>query len=414
MQSNVKMAGTMKKGSEAAGALSVKQDFPILAQDVAYLDSAATAQKPLHVIKALEHFYTTTNANVHRGVYAWSADATRLYEGARKKVAEFINAKPWEIVFTRNATEGINLAAHGWAGFNLKKGDRVLLTAMEHHSNIVPWQQVAKSNGAEIDYIPVTQEGTLDMAEAKKLLAKKPKLLAITHVSNVLGTINPVKELAALAHTQGALVLVDACQSVPHMPIDVKDLGCDFLVFSGHKLFAPSVGVFYARESLLKEMRPFLTGGDMIKEVTLTGATWNDIPWKFEAGTPAVAEAIALGAAIDYLNAVGMDNIQKHDEGLIRYAFKELKNVPGITVYGPENRSGVIAFNLGDVHAHDVASVLDEHGVAIRSGHHCCMPLMKLLDVPAACRMSVALYTAKEDVDALVAALREARKVFRL
>lgn len=394
--------------------MNLKQDFPILKQKAVYLDSAATAQKPLHVIKTLEHFYETTNANVHRGVYQWSAQATALYEGARKKVAEFIGAKPWEIVFTRNATEAINVVSHSWAGYNIKKGDRILLTQMEHHSNIVPWQQTAMWKSAEIDYIPITKDGTLDVVEAKKLLAKKPKILAITHVSNVLGTINPIKELIALAHQQGTLVLVDACQSIPHMPIDVKALDADFLVFSGHKLFAPSVGVLYAKEALLKSMQPFLTGGDMIKEVTLQGATWNDIPWKFEAGTPAVAEAIALGAAIDYLTAIGMDAIKKHDEELITYAYDELKKIPHLTLYGPKSRSGVISFNLGDVHAHDVASVLDEHHIAIRSGHHCAMPLMKILNVPATCRMSIALYNTKEDVDALVAALHHAREVFKL
>ncbi|HSU73267.1 MAG TPA: aminotransferase class V-fold PLP-dependent enzyme, partial [Candidatus Binatia bacterium] len=252
------------------------------------------------------------------------------------------------------------------------------------------------------------------VAEAKKLLAKKPKLLSITHVSNVLGTINPLKELIALAHQHGTLVLVDACQSVPHLPLNVAELDCDFLVFSGHKLFAPSVGVLYGKEAHLKAMQPFLTGGDMIKEVTLQGATWNDLPWKFEAGTPAIAEAIALGAAIDYLEAIGMENVQKHDEELITYAYEQLSKVKGITLYGPRQRSGVISFNFGDIHAHDVASALDERNVAIRSGHHCCMPLMKILNVPATCRMSVALYTTKEDIDALVAALQDVRKVFKL
>jgi cysteine desulfurase/selenocysteine lyase len=397
--------------------LNVRADFPILAQPVVYLDSAATSQKPAAVIRTLEQFYKTTNANVHRGVYQWSAQATSLYEGARKKVAGFINAQPHEIVFVRNATEAVNLVSHSWAGYRLNKGDRILLTAMEHHSNIVPWQIAAKWKGAEIDYIPLTKEGTLDMTEAKKLLAKKPKLLALTHVSNVLGTINPINELITLAHAQGTKVLIDACQSVPHLPIDVKALDADFLVFSGHKLFAPSIGVLYAKEALLESMEPFLTGGDMVKEVTLANATWNAIPWKFEAGTPAVAEAVALGSAVDYLNAAGMENVQQHDQALIRYAQEQLAQIPGITIYGPRDasqRCGVVAFNLADVHPHDLASVLDERGVAVRSGHHCAMPLHAALGAPATCRMSIALYNTHEDIDALVTALREARSVFKL
>ncbi|MBI4144735.1 cysteine desulfurase [Candidatus Woesearchaeota archaeon] len=393
-----------------------KNDFPILKKGV-YLDSAATSQKPASVIKALDKFYKTSNANVHRGVYELSAKATEQYEGARKKVAQFINAKPWETVFVRNATEAVNLVARSWGEANVQRGDAILATVMEHHSNLVPWQQLAKRTGAKLGYIPL-KDGELDMGAALQLLSKRPKLLAVTHVSNVLGTINPIKELITMCHSVGCLVLVDACQSIPHMAIDVKQLDCDFLVFSGHKLFGPTgIGVLYAKEDLLNAMPPFLSGGDMIKEVSLVGASWNDIPWKFEAGTPAVAEAVALGAAVDYLSKIGMENIAKHDHDLIAYALEKLQQVPGITIYGPKDankRCGVIAFNLGDIHSHDLATVLDQHDVAVRSGHHCCMPLIGQLNVTATARMSVALYNTTEDIDALVNALQECRKVFKL
>lgn len=394
-----------------------RKDFPIFNQERVYLDSAATAQKPLPVIKAMEKFAFETNANVHRAVYDWSAQATMLYEQSRKKIAQFINAKHWETVFVRNATEAINLVSYSWGDANLKKGDRILVTEMEHHSNLVPWQQLAKRTGAILEHVPITKEGVLDLNKARELLNKKPKILAVNHVSNCLGTINPVSELIALARQNKTKVLVDACQSVQHMPVNVKKLDCDFLVFSGHKLFGPTgIGVLYAKEELLQDMQPFLTGGEMIKEVTPNNASWNDIPWKFEAGTPAIAEAIALGVAVDYLSSIGMRVIEQHDQELTKYAFEKLKNVPGITIYGPgpDNRCGVISFNLADVHAHDLASVLDEHKVAIRSGHHCCMPLMNALGVPATARLSIALYNTKEDIDALVKALGEARKVFKL
>lgn len=393
-----------------------KNDFPILKKGV-YLDSAATSQKPASVIKALDKFYKTSNANVHRGVHKLSAKATEQYESARKRIAQFINAKPWEVVFVRNATEGINLVARSWGESNVQRGDHILATVMEHHSNMVPWQQLAKRNGALLGYIPI-KDGELDMGAALQLLSKKPKLLAVTHVSNVLGTINPIKELITMAHSVGCLVLVDACQSIPHMAIDVKALDCDFLVFSGHKALGPTgIGVLYAKEELLKAMPPFLSGGDMIKEVSLAGASWNDIPWKFEAGTPAVAEAVGLGAAVDYLSKIGMENVAKHDHDLIAYALEKLQTVPGITIYCPKEaskRCGVIAFNLGDIHSHDLATVLDQQGIAVRSGHHCCMPLMGQLNVTATARMSVALYNTTEDIDALVSALQECRKVFKL
>ncbi len=391
-----------------------KKDFPILKQNVAYLDSAATTQKPKKVLSTLTHFYSVTNANVHRGVYQWSARATEWYEGSRKIVADFLHANPEEIVFTRNATEAINLVSYSWGTHNVKKDDLILSTVMEHHSNIVPWQALAKTTGAKLEFIPITKDGELDLVAAKKLFAKKPKLLAVTHVSNVLGTINPIAELIKEAHAAGCKVLVDACQSVAHIPIDVKALDADFLVFSGHKLYAPDVGVLYAKKEILEHMPPFMYGGDMIKEVSLTGATWNVIPWKFEAGTPAVAEAIGLAAAIDYLNSKGRDKIAKHDVEMIDYAYHKLKTFPGVTVYGLHERSGVVAFNLGDVHSHDLATVLDEYGIAIRSGHHCCMPLMSALGIPSCARISVGLYTTKEDIDKLIAGLHKAVKVFKL
>ena len=332
-------------------------------------------------------------------------------------IAQFLNARPWETIFVRNATEGINLVTRSW-GANLKKGDLILSTVMEHHSNMVPWQELAKRTGATIEYVPVTEEGTLNITALKELLAKKPKMLAIAHVSNVNGVINPIQEIVKMAHEVGCLVLVDACQSVPHMAVDVRQLDCDFLVFSGHKAFGPTgIGVLYGKETLLRGMEPFLTGGDMIKEVKLEGAKWNDLPWKFEAGTPAIAEAIGLGAAIKYISGIGMANIQCTDADLIAYALEELQKVPGIIIYGPKNsidRCGAISFNLADIHAHDLASVMDDNNVAIRSGHHCSMPMMEILGVPATARMSIAFYNTKEDVDALITALHEARKVFRL
>ncbi len=393
---------------------SWRSDFPILKSKTVYLDSGATSQKPKIVLKTVKHFLETTNANVHRGVYQWSARATEWYEGARKTVADFIKAQPNEIVFVRNATEAINLVSRSWGDLAVKKGDLLVSTVIEHHSNIVPWQALAHRTGAKLSFIPITKEGTLDLVEAKKLLAKKPKILAVTHVSNVLGTINPVKELIAEAHKHGTLVLVDASQSIPHLPIDVKDMDADFLVFSGHKLFAPTVGVLYAKKQLLDKMEPFLFGGDMIKEVTLEKSSWNAVPWKFEAGTPAIPEAIGLAAAINYLNKIGMDKVAAHDAELISYAYEKMQAVSGVTIYGPKERSGVISFNLGDVHSHDLATVVDEDNIAIRSGHHCCMPLMHELNIGAAARISIALYSTKKDIDLFIKALVKAKQVFKL
>ncbi|MEM3154958.1 MAG: cysteine desulfurase, partial [Candidatus Woesearchaeota archaeon] len=356
----------------------------------------------------------TTNANVHRGVYSLAEEATQAYEGARKKVAAFIGAHPREIVFVRNATESINIVAQSWGSLNIQKGDVILLTEMEHHSNIVPWQMLAKKSGATISYLPINEHGVLDWNSAVHALKQRPKIFAFTHISNVLGTINPVKELIAEAHRNGVPVLLDASQSVPHMPVNIKELDCDFMVFSGHKMLGPFVGVLYGKREILEKMEPMLGGGDMIKEVTFEGASWNEVPWRFEAGTPGIAGAVGLGAAIDYLQSIGMENIWKHEQELTKYAYDKLKQDKHITIYGPEKRAGVISFNLGDMHAHDVSTVLDQQGICVRSGHHCAQPLMERLNVTATVRISFGPYNTKEDVDAFFVALQKAKKVFRL
>ena len=404
--------------------LDVREDFPILAHKInghrlVYLDSAATSQKPRHVLDAERDFYEHNNANVHRGVHSLSERATADYEGARQRVAGFINAISEEIVFVRNATEGINLVASSWAASNLKKGDIIVLTVMEHHSNIVAWQRVAADVGAKIEYVPLSENnGTLDPIQYAKLLQKKPKLVAFTHMSNVLGTVNPAKQMIADAHAAGAIVLLDACQSIPHMPIDVQDLDCDFLVFSGHKMLAPTgIGVLFGRRELFESMPPFLVGGDMIKEVTLKKSTWNDVPHKFEAGTPNVAGAVGLAAAIEYLERIGMDVILAHDKEIALDAFVKLTKVPGITLFGPPDpnaRLGVITFTIKDIPAHDVASLLDDQGIAVRSGHHCAMPLHTVLGVDSTVRASFSIINTKEDADALVKGLLHCREVFKL
>ncbi len=402
-------------------AAKVREDFPILKRKVhgkplVYLDSAATSQKPLFVIDSLAHFYKNSNANIHRGLHTLSQEATALHDEAREKVRMFIHAKlKEEIVLTRNATEAINLVAYSF-GKTLNEGDVILLTEMEHHSNLVPWLALAQEKKVGVKYIPLKEDFSLDLKEAERLLKEKPKMLALTHVSNVLGTINPVKELIEVAHRNHTLVLVDACQSVPHMPVDVQDLDADFLVFSGHKMLAPTgIGVLYGKKSILEKMSPFLFGGDMIKEVSYGGASWNDLPYKFEAGTPDIAGAIGLGAAIDYLMEIGMENVRKHEQEIVKYALERLSRVKGLKMYGPlKDRAGLIAFNLADIHPHDLDTVLDEEGVAIRSGHHCAMPLHDKLGIPASARASFYVYTTKQDIDNLVAALERARKVFKL
>jgi len=408
---------------EVVQLLDVRKDFPILNQKIngkqlIYLDSAATSLRPSQVLNATAEYYEKYSANVHRGLHTLSHIATNKYEEARLKIAKFINANPKEIIFVRNATEGINIIANSYGKANTKFGDTILLTEMEHHSNIVPWQLLAREKNLSIKYIPITTEGRLDLNKAKEMLKEKPKILAITHASNVLGTVNPIKDIIKTAHNYGVKVLVDAAQSVPHIKVDVKELDCDFLVFSGHKMLGPSgIGVLFAKESILEELEPVLAGGDMIKEVTFYSATWNDLPYKFEAGTPNISGAIGLGAAVDYINRIGIDNIREHEIALTKYALDKLKKLDYIKIYGPLNeefRLGVISFNLGDIHPHDLTTVLDEEGIAIRSGHACAMPLMEKLGVEAVARSSFYIYSTFEDVDNLILALEKARKVFRL
>ena len=400
----------------------IKKDFPVLQRKVnghkiIYLDSAATSQKPLAVINTISKFYKTYNANVGRSIHTLAEEATEKYEGAREKVARFIGApSSREIIFTRNATEAINLVAYS-LGKNLRPGDEIISTVMEHHSNIVPWQFL-KASGVVLKFADIDEKGNLDLQQLKKLLSKKTKIVCLTHVSNVLGTINPVAEISKLAHEAGALVLVDGAQSAPHMPVDVKKLGCDFFVFSGHKMLGPTgIGVLWGRAEILENLHPFLGGGDMIREVKLEETSYNELPWKFEAGTPNIEGAIALGAAIDYLEKIGMEKIREHEIEITNYALQKLSKIKGIRIFGPKNpseRGGVISFTIKGAHPHDVAQILDESGIAIRSGHACCQPLMKILKVPAVCRASFYIYNTKEDVDALVAGIEKVKKVLRI
>ncbi|NOK60666.1 MAG: cysteine desulfurase [Chloroflexi bacterium AL-W] len=402
--------------------LSIRRDFPILHQEIngkplAFLDSAASSQKPRQVIDCLEDYYRRYNANVHRGVYKLSEQATFAYERARGKVARFVNARsPKEVIFTRNATESINLVARSWGDANLREGDRILLSVMEHHANLIPWQMLAQRTGAQLDFVRVDGEGRLVMEDVDRLLTEKTRLVAITHQSNVLGTINPIQELALRAHSFGALMLVDAAQSVPHMPVDVQTLDVDFLAFSGHKMCAPTgIGVLWGRRSLLEAMPPFLGGGSMIKTVDLHTATYADVPARFEAGTPAIAEAIALGEAVDYLQRLGLATIYQHEHELTAYALERLSAIEGLTIYGPkttEMRGGSISFTLDMVHPHDIAALLDSDGVAVRAGHHCCQPLHTLLDVPATTRASFYLYNTQEEIDRLAIGLERTQKLF--
>src|SRR5579885_998939 len=404
--------------------VAIREDFPILKRQVhgkrlVYLDSGASSQKPTPVLEAMDRYYQTSHANVNRGVYVLSEEATEAMEQARHKIARFIRAKSAkQIIFTRNATESINLVAYSWGNANIHAGDVLLLTEMEHHANLVPWQLLAARAGARLEFVPVTDDGLLDHAAYTRLLEQThPKLVAFTAMSNVLGTITPAKAMIAQAHAAGAVVLLDGAQSVPHLPTDVQDLDCDFLVFSGHKMLGPTgIGVLYGRRDLLEAMPPFLTGGDMIREVHLRTATWNDLPYKFEAGTPAIAESVGLGAAVDYLTALGMEAVQQHEQELLGYALERLGAVEGLTIYGPgaSERGGVVSFTLGDIHAHDLAQILDSEGICVRAGHHCAQPLMEKLDVPATARASFYIYNLPEEVDALAQALEQAKTIFAL
>jgi cysteine desulfurase/selenocysteine lyase len=400
---------------------AVRGDFPILERRVhdhplVYLDSAATSQKPRQVLEAMDGYYRRHNANVHRGVHTLAEEATHLFEEARGKVARFVGASERATVFTRNVSEAINLVAYAWGLRNLREGDEILVTEMEHHSNLVPWQLVASMTGARVRAIPVTGDYQLDLEALDGLLGRRTRMVAVSAMSNVLGTVNPVAEIAERAHAAGALVLADAAQAVPHAGVRLDSLGVDFLGFTGHKALGPmGVGVLAAREELLERMEPFLGGGEMIRDVDIDRATWNDIPWRFEAGTPNVAEAVGLGAAVDYLQALGMDRVRAHEVDVTGYALKRLGELDGLVVYGPsevEHRGGMVSFTLGDIHPHDVAQVLDADGIAVRAGHHCAKPLLRRLGVQATTRASFYLYSTTEEVDALVAGLEKVKRFF--
>ena len=410
------------ESGRALDAARVRAEFPILQTTVhgrplVYLDSASTSQKPQVVIDAVNEFYSEYNANVHRGIYEIGERSTAAYERARAQTARFIGASdPHQIVFTRNATEAINLVAYSWGRRNVGRGDAIVLTEMEHHANLVPWQLLVQEKDGDLEFIPITDDGLLRLDVFEVLLRLKPKLVAFTHVSNTLGTINPVEEMTRLAHEAGALVLIDGAQAVPHVPVDVEAIGCDFYAFSGHKMLAPTgSGALWARRELLEAMPPFLAGGEMIREVHLRRSEWNDIPWKFEAGTPDVAAAIGMGVAAEYLRGLGMDAVRDHERDLVAYALDTLpREVPGIELYGPaaDQRGGVVPFNLPGIHPHDVAQVLDRSGIAVRAGHHCTMPLHERLDLAATARASFNVYSTREDIDALAAGLKDVQRVF--
>lgn len=401
-------------------AAKVRSDFPILYQEIhgkplIYLDNAATSQKPSIVLDTLRHYYEKDNANVHRGAHSLSVRATEAYEGARDKVAKFINAQSsQEIVFTRNATEAINLVAYSWGLTNLKLGDEIIISVMEHHSNIVPWQMIAQKTGAVIKYIFLTEQEELDLEQFKSLLSRKTKLVAIVHVSNTLGCINPVGEITSIAHRVGAKVLIDACQSAPHLAINVQQMGCDWLVASGHKMCAPTgIGFLYGKKDILEEMPAFLGGGEMIEEVFLDGFSHGKLPHKFEAGTPAIGEAIALGAAVDYLTTIGLDKINVYEEELTAYLFKRLVEIPKLRIYGPpptldgKGRAALASFNIEGIHGSDLSTLLDNEGISIRSGHHCTQPLHRLFDASGSARVSLYFYNTREEIDSFIFALKE-------
>ena len=400
----------------------VRPYFPILNQEVnghplVYLDSAATSQKPVQVIEALEKYYREYNSNVHRGVHTLGTRATDGYEGAREKVKNFIHANSTEeIIFTRGTTTALNTVAQSYAMANLQEGDEIVISPMEHHSNIIPWQQVAKRTGAVLKYLPLQSNGTISLADVEETITDSTKLVSVTYVSNVLGVINPVKEIGAIAHKHGAVLVVDAAQAAPHLKVDVQDIDCDFLGFSGHKMCGPTgIGVLYGKKHLLENMEPIEFGGEMIDFVGLYESSWKELPWKLEAGTPIIAGAIGLGAAIDFLEEIGLDNITEHEHKLAAYAMERMSTVEGLTIYGPksaENRAGVITFNIEDVHPHDVATVLDAEGIAVRAGHHCAQPLMKWLNVSATARASFYLYNSEDDVDKFVDGIVKTKEYF--
>ena len=398
---------------------SIRNDFPILSRKIhnnkplVYFDNAATSQKPKQVIDAIDFYYRNYNANVHRSIHQLGEEATAKFEESHEKVADFINADSYQnIVLTKNTTESLNLAAYSLTA-GLKKDDEIVISQMEHHSNFVPWQQLAKQRSLRLKFVKINEEGKLDEESIKQNITKKTKIVSLTHVSNVLGTINPIKEIAKIAHENNALMVVDGAQSVPHMPVDVKKLDADFYAFSGHKMLGPTgVGVLYGKKELLEDMQPFLYGGEMIREVRFDDTKFNELPWKFEAGTPNIVEGIGLGVAIDYLKKIGMKQIQERDRELVDYAMEKLKDISGIAIYGPKERGSVISFNVNNIHAHDVSQILDSEGVAIRAGHHCCMPLMSVLGVAATARASFYLYNTEQEIDTFINAIHKVKKVF--
>jgi len=402
----------------------LRNDFPIFkkkinGKELVYLDNASTTQKPYSVINSITNFYSNYNSNIHRAVYQLAEEATSLYEQSREKIANFINVRPEEIVFTRNTTESINLIAHSWARTNLKKDDGIAITELEHHSNIVPWQILSQEIGTRLQYVGIDENGFLDLEHLIELISsKKVRLVSLSHMSNVLGTIVPIERIVKIAHENDIPVLVDGAQSVPHMPVNVKNMDCDFLVFSAHKMLGPTgVGVLYAKKEFLEKMRPFMGGGDMIKEVFKFHTNYNEVPYKFEAGTPNIADVVGFGAAIDYLGKIGMENIRKHEIELTEYALESILSINHLTVYGPRDpnyRGGVISFNIADIHPHDLATIMNDHGIAIRSGHHCAQVLMQRLDVPATSRASFYIYNTKEEIDKFVNAIKEAGRIFKI
>lgn len=402
---------------------AIREDFPILQQRIngkplIYLDSAATSQKPEAVIRAMDTYYRQTNANIHRGVYTLAEQATEQYEGARRKIQKFINAKSYrEIIYTRNATEAINLVAYSWGRANIHEGDSIVVTLLEHHANLVPWQRLAKEKNARLEFIGVDEEGRWRAEDIETRITEKTKLVAATMASNVAGTLTPIQTLIARAHAVGACAVVDAAQAVPHLPVDVQALDCDFLAFSGHKMLGPFVGILYGKRALLEAMEPFLAGGDMIREVHLDSAKWNELPWKFEAGTPAIAEAIGLGAAVDYLTALGMDNVRAHERELTAYALDKFRTLDGVRVLGPQDaaeRGGVIAFDITGVHPHDVAQIFDREGICVRAGHHCAMPLHEHYGLAATTRASFYIYNTPDEIDQLVETIKKVQQVFKV
>lgn len=397
----------------------IRKQFPILDQQVngrelVYLDSAATSQKPLQVIEALSKYYHEYNSNVHRGVHTLGTRATDGYEGAREKVRRFINAKSTqEVIFTRGATTALNLVAQSYGTANLHEGDEIVITYMEHHANVIPWQQVAKSSGATLKYIPLQEDGTIALQDVEATVTSNTKIVSVMQVSNVLGTINPIKEITKIAHKNGAIMVVDGAQAAPHMKVDVQDLDCDFFAFSAHKMCGPTgIGALYGKKEHLEKMEPVEFGGEMIDFVGLYESTWKELPWKFEAGTPIIAGAIGLGAAIDFLEDIGMETIEKYEHELASYALDKMSQIEGITIYGPKNRAGLVTFNIEDVHPHDLSTVLDAEGIAVRAGHHCAQPLMKWLNVSATARASFYLYNTEEEIDKLVAGIIKTKEYF--